>query len=106
MARSKYVGMQKYLDAGVTVRDVGSNYIQSYSKLLEVNPDTVELDNPLIQKALQGTPDAKTGVPQMQTLYDFERQVRQDPRWAKTQNAHTEMTNATIGVLRDMGLYG
>jgi hypothetical protein len=105
MARSKYPGMANYLDQGLTVRDVASNYIQSYSSILEKPSDAVQLSDPLIQQALQGTPD-KQGVPQMQNVYDFERQLRKDPRWLQTKNAKDQTLNATLGVLQDWGLYG
>jgi hypothetical protein len=106
MARSKYPGMQTYLDQGLTVRDVADPYIQSYASLLELTPDTVQLNDARVQKALQGQQPAKPGdAPQMQTLYDFERDLRKDPRWRRTKNAREQMTNTALGVLQDMGIY-
>jgi len=104
MARSKYPGLTSYLDQGFTVRQVASPYLQSYSTILEQNPDSVQLTDPLVQKALQGTPDAK-GVPVAQSVYDFEKSLRADPRWLTTKNAHQQLTSVGLGVLRDMGLY-
>lgn len=103
-AKSKYAGMAPWLDKGMTVKEVAGNHIESYSRLLELDPDTVDLMDPTMQKALQGTPDPKTGVPVMQTVYDFEKTLRKDPRWLKTKNAHSDMTNAAIGIARDWGL--
>jgi hypothetical protein len=104
-AKSKYMGLSPWLDKGMTVRQVASNHIQSFSRLLEVDAESVDLMDPLIQQALQGTPD-QTGSPVAQSLYQFERSVRKDPRWLKTKNARTEMTNAAMGIARDWGLVG
>lgn len=105
MARSKYAGMDGYLTAGMTVRDVAAPFIQSYANLLEVDPGTVNLDDPKLAQALQGKVDPKTKMPAMQSLWEFERDVRKDSRWLNTKNARSSMADATIGVLKDMGLY-
>lgn len=105
MARSKYPGMRGYLDQGFTVRQVAAPYTQSYAQILEVDPSSVDLTDTHLQKALQGTPDPKTGQAAMQSVYDFERTLRQDSRWQYTKNAHESLTNVGQGILRDMGLY-
>lgn len=105
MAVSKYAGMKGYLDQGFTVRQVAAPYIQSYAQLLEQAPNTSQLDDPLLQKALQGTPDPKTGLPVMQSLYQFENSVRQDSRWLGTKNARDSVENVAMGVLRDWGIH-
>lgn len=117
-AMTKYPGLNQYLTQGFTVRDVADPYIQSYASILEQAPTTVQLTDPLIQKALQGTQQApgatksgsgSTGTPQQptgpQSLYDFENSLRQDPRWLQTQNAHQSLQQAGMGILRNMGLY-
>lgn len=103
-ARAKYAGLGPYLEMGFSVRQVADPYVSSYSRLLEKSPDTVDLQDPLIQKALQGQPNER-GMPQMQSLYDFEKGLRKDPRWLQTSNAHDEVNSAMTTVLRDFGLY-
>lgn len=104
MARSKYSAMTGYLDAGMTVRQVASPYLQEFSKLMEVGPDTVSLDDPLIANALQGRVDPKTGQPQMMTVAQMQKAAKQDQRWLYTSNAKQSMTDLGQGILRDMGL--
>lgn len=41
-----------------------------------------------------------------QSLYDFERDLRKDPRWLKTKNARESIQNGALGILRDFGIYG
>lgn len=106
MAKSKYVGMTPYLDKGMTVRQVASQHVSSYAKLLEVDPDSVDLNDTVIQQALQGTPPAPGALPEMQSVYQFERAVRRDPRWLRTKNARDSMTTSGQSLLRDWGLVG
>lgn len=106
MAMSKYAGMRGYLQEGFTVKQVASPYIQSYAQLLEQDANSVQLTDPLLQKALQGTPDPKAGgLPTMQSLYQFEQSVRQDKRWLNTKNARDDVENVAMGVLRDWGIH-
>jgi hypothetical protein len=115
MAMSKYPGMKTYLDQGFTVRQVADPYVQSYSSILETPSQTVDLNDPLIQKALQGTqavPGGQStspggsGLPQQPTsVYDFEKQLRNDPRWLQTKNAQQSMMTAAQGILKNWGLY-
>ena len=104
LAASKYVALADRIKGGETVRQIADPYIQSYGKLLEQNPENVNLDNPLIQRALQSK-DAN-GKPSTQTLYDFENTLRNDPRWAKTNNARDTMSSAAHSILSDLGLIG
>lgn len=106
MARSKYPGLNGYLDKGFTVRQVAEPYVQSYAQILEMPADTVNMTDVRIQRALQGVaPDKQGAMPQAQTLYDFERDLRKDPRWRRTKNAKEQMTSTALGVLQDMGIY-
>lgn len=107
-ARSRYPGLANYFDQGLTTADVAEPYRQSYSNLLETPFETVDLFDPLIQKALQGTRNekAKPGdPPDIMNLYDFETRVRKDGRWQFTNNARKSAMDSTLGVLQDWGLY-
>lgn len=103
-AKSKYVGLQKQLDSGRTTRDIAGQHISEYSRLLEVDPGTISLDDPILANALQGTVDPHTGVPVPQTVFQMSQAVKKDPRWLGTKNARDDMMNSTQGILRDMGL--
>lgn len=104
LAASKYVALRDRINQGETVRQIADPYLQSYGKILEVNPENLKLDDPLIQKALQSK-DAK-GQPATQTVYDFEQTLRNDPRWAKTQNAQDLMSSTANSILSTFGLAG
>lgn len=103
-ARAKYGGFTKQLDAGRSMRDIAGQHIAKYSELMEVHPDSVSLDDPILAKALQGQVDPKTGLPVTQTVFDMQRAVKQDQRWLRTKNARDSMVDLGQGILKDMGL--
>jgi hypothetical protein len=65
---------------------------------LEINPETIDMNDPTLRTAI--TADAE--VP----LYQFERQLRQDNRWQYTNQAKSEVANATQQILKDFGFMG
>ena len=101
-AASKYAAFKDQILGGQTVRNIASSYITSMANTLELDPNSVDLQNPAIQKALTGFAD-KTGAPVAQTLWDFTKQLKDDPRWQYTQNAKADMASAGMGVLRSFG---
>ena len=101
-ARSAYPALQKRIDAGETIAQIADPYKQSYAKVLEVNPDTINLDDRLIKQALQGKDDK--GQPAVQSVWQFEDNLRNDARWSKTQNARDSAAATAHGVLQSFGL--
>lgn len=102
-AKSAFPALAKQIDAGQTVSDLASPYIQSMSNLLEVDPGTLNLYTPAIRKALQGVTDPATKQREAVPLWQFEDQVRQDPRWQYTQNAKDTMSTALLKIGSDFG---
>lgn len=104
LASSKYPALADRLKAGETMSQIADPYKQSYAKVLEVNPATIKLDDPLLQNALAGK-DEK-GQPATQSVWQFEQTLRQDPRWLKTQNAQDSTMQVAHKVLTDFGMMG
>lgn len=91
------------IKAGQDVVDIASPYIQRMGALLEINPADVDLFDSSIREALSGrNPD--TGKAQAKSLWQFENDLRKDPRWQKTNNAKETYANATQGLLKTWGL--
>lgn len=103
-AKSKYAGLAPQLDSGRSVRDIAGQHIAEMSRLLEVDPGSVSLDDPIMANALQGTIDPQTNMPVTQTVFQMSQAVKRDSRWLKTKNARDEMVNAATAIGRDMGL--
>lgn len=103
-AKAMYPGLIHQIDSGLTVQDVAQPYIQSMANLLEINPATVDLNNITIKQALQGTGTVpKGGVPVAKPLTQFEQDVRKDPRWALTKNAHQQTSDMLMKIGQDWG---
>lgn len=104
LASSKYVAFADRLKSGETMRQIADPYVQSMSKILELNPESVSLRDNTIQAALQSK--NKDGQPEAQSVWQFEQGLRQDPRWMKTQNAQDLFTKTASDVLKSFGLMG
>ena len=102
MAKSKYPTLAKQIDAGRNVRDLASPYIQTMSQILELSPDAINVDDFYINQALTGL-DAE-GNPKQKPLWEFQQQLRQDPRWNYTRNAQDSLMDTARKVLQDFGL--
>lgn len=88
----------KLLDEGVDLDTVYSPYKNLMAKVLEINPETIRLDDPVLRSAI-------TSQGEM-SLYDYQKALRKDARWQYTQNAREEVSNSVLGVLRDFGFQG
>lgn len=101
-AKSMYPSYAKQIDAGQTVRDIASPYMQMMAKTLEIPDTDITVFDPTIKGALNGlSPDGKpTGL----SLSDFQQRLRNDPRWTKTDAARNNAFNVGLSVLKNMGL--
>ena len=86
------------LDEGLDLANVFAPYRNSMAALLELTPDSISLDDPLLRSVYGGDKEM--------SIYDFKRAVRKDPRWQYTDNARQEVSNAALNVLRDFGFQG
>jgi hypothetical protein len=91
------------INKGVTVGEIAMPYATTLSSVLEQNPNTIDLFNPILRQAMQYK-DPKTGAPAVKQVYDFETDLRKNPLWLKTNNAREGMLGAAGAVLTDMGL--
>jgi len=86
------------LDQGVDLETIYSPYRRQMASLLEVDEDAINLDDPLLRAAI--------GPDKEQTLYDYKKMIRKDPRWQYTDNAREEVSDIALEVLRDFGFQG
>lgn len=104
-AAEKYSVFAKDIEEGVSLRSLIQPYLQLTAELLELSPDSIDMDDRLFRqgKAFQTT-DESSGKIVQRTLADFERMVRKDPRWRTTDNARQTSMEMTSGILQQMGL--
>jgi hypothetical protein len=86
------------LDQGVDLETIYGPYRRQMASLLEVDEDAISLDDPLLRSAI--------GPDKEQTLYDYKKMIRKDPRWQYTDNAKEEVSDIALQVLRDFGFQG
>jgi uridine kinase len=60
----------------------------------------MNINTPMIKSALQYT---QNGAPTAMPMYDFEKGVRQDPRWLSTDNAQDAFMSNAHQVLVNFG---
>jgi hypothetical protein len=103
---SKYSGFADQINKGVSVQQIADPYISKMTDLLELPYNTSNysqyLNDPLIQKAMS-TSIGKDGTTQPMTNYDFANTVRQDPRWAYTNNARDSVNGMLHQIGKDFG---
>jgi hypothetical protein len=103
-AASAFPQLADKIKAGIDVRTLADPYIQSMSNILEIPSTSVDLFDPKIRGALAYTlPDGKLAT---KSIYDFEKELRQDPRWQYTDNAKKVVADSTLKVLQDFGFQG
>lgn len=103
-AKSLAPGYADQLDAGMDLYDLANPYIQAKASILEKDPQSIDLFDPDIRKALSAT-DEK-GQPASQSLWQFELSMRKNPEWRKTKNAQDAAAGAARQVLTDFGFQG
>ena len=97
-----YPAWEEQIRAGQDPSDIASPYKQQMANLLEVDSESLDLNDTLLQKGLQGVgADGKPGVVPM---YEFKKMIRKDERWDKTDNALDEYTSAGMNILQMFGL--
>ncbi len=102
IAVSAFPHLAERIRAGETVQDIASPYQQAMASTLELNPQSLTLQDPTIQQALSSKD--QQGRPVLATLYDFNTTLRKDSRWLKTQNAQDSATGTVHKILNDFGL--
>ena len=86
------------LDLGVDLETIYSPYKNVMASVLEVNPQTIGLDDKTLRSAI--------GPDKEMTIYDWERSLRKDPRWQYTNNARQEVSGIGLNVLQQLGFQG
>jgi hypothetical protein len=102
LSKSRYPTLAKQIDAGYTVKQIASPYLQSMANTLEINPNDISLDDPTIKQAF--TSLNSEGQPITKPLWEFEKELRRDERWRFTKNAQQDLMGTARKVLSDFGL--
>jgi hypothetical protein len=103
-AASLYPVYSQKIEQGLNVYDLASPYINTMAQELELDPNQITLNDPYIRSALGGMSDS--GDFTSMGLWDFQKKLRNDPRWENTSKAQNEVTSVTGRVMQMFGLMG
>jgi hypothetical protein len=103
---AKYSGFSDLIGKGVTIRQIASPYVQSMADILEIDPATIDYTKDETVKKGLGFTMAQGGITQPMPMWQYEQSLRQDPRWAFTNNARDSVNSMAHQVLKDFGLMG
>jgi hypothetical protein len=103
-AASMYPTFSQQIMNGSNARDLASGYINMMAQELELDPELIDLGDPMIRQAMGGV-DEK-GQPKVEGLWDFQQRLRRDPRWMNTKSAADEISRTARVVLETFGMVG
>ena len=86
------------LDLGVDLDTVYQPYKNIMYQVLEVNPETINVNDATLRKAI--------GPDKEMSLYEWQDFLKKDPRWQYTNNARESAYDAAKTVLKDFGMIG
>lgn len=86
------------LDNGVDLDTIYNPYKKLMASVLEINPETITLDDPVLRSGI--------GADKEVSLYDYQKMLRKDTRWQYTNQAKEEVSDIALKVLRDFGFQG
>lgn len=90
--------IKKILAEGTDLDTIYAPYRGVMSSVLEVSPDSIKLNDPVLRTAI--------GPDKEMPIYEFQRALRKDARWQYTNNAREEVSDVALKVLRDFGFQG
>lgn len=85
-----------------TLRDLAGSYIGQMARLLEIEPEKIDLRDNLLVKAFNSQMD-ESNQPKLMSLWDFQKEIRKDDRWQETGNALDTYSRIGSELTRAMG---
>ena len=90
--------VKKLIDSGIDLSTIYSPYKNILASTLEINPNTITLNDPTLRMAI--------GPDKEMSLYEYQRALRKDNRWQYTDQARGEASDIAKTVLKDFGFMG
>jgi hypothetical protein len=103
IAKTRYKHLSDLIDQGVTLEDLSASYRSSASKLLELDPNTIDMSEAQYEVALAY--GGENGEKRTMTTGEWERLLRTDSRygWEKTENAKDEARSLATTIAQAFG---
>jgi hypothetical protein len=103
LSASAYPAYAEGIKNNVSLSALASNVTSSVANILELDPDTVDFNNPLV-KRIMGYINPATGKQEIMPQWMVDKTVKSSPDWLYTNNARDTLDSLTTKVFSDMGL--
>jgi hypothetical protein len=102
IAAQRYTHLADLIDQGVTLEDLAANYKTSAAKLLEIDPNQIDMSQGDFEVALSY---GEEGNKRAMTTGEWEKLLRTDQRygWEKTNNAKAEARSLASNIAQAFG---
>jgi hypothetical protein len=103
LAASAYPAYAEGIKNNVSLSALASNVTSTVANLLEIDPDTVNFQNPLV-KRIMGYINPATGKQEIMPQWMVDKTVKSSKDWLFTNNARDTLDSLTTKVFSDMGI--
>lgn len=103
-AKSTWAPIADQISDTTPTAALASGYISAMAATWGIDEDTIDLNTPEIKRALTFI-DPNTGKPRQKSVWEFEQELRQDPRWDVTEQGQAELSAAGMSMMRDFGFW-
>lgn len=104
MAISSNPSLADQIRAGQTLSDLALPYIEKLAAAWDLDRKTIDLTTPEIKQAMAYLDPATQKVRQ-KSLWEFEQDLRKDPRWDDTKQGQKELADAGMQMMRELGFW-
>ena len=101
-AKTRYGHLSNLLDQGMTLESIASAYKTTASRLLEINPNAIDMSTGAFEQAVTFGEEGKKRI---MTNSEWEKLLRTDPQygWEKTNNAKDEARSLSANIAQAFG---
>lgn len=103
LSASAYPAYAEGIKNNVSLSALASNVTSTVANLLELDPDTVDFNNPLV-KRIMGYINPATGKQEVMPQWMVDKTVKSTDEWLYTNNARDTIDSLTTKVFSDWGL--
>jgi len=101
-AASYWPSYSEQIMAGMDAMSLASGYMNLMARTLEIDPNSISLNDPFIRKAT--TMLDEQGNPRPMALWEFQEELRNDPRWMNTDQAAQSISDIGTSILQRFGI--
>jgi hypothetical protein len=103
LSASAYPAYAEGIKNNVSLSALASNVTSTVANLLELDPDSVDFQNPLVKRIMNYV-NPTTGKQEVMPQWMVEKTVKSSPDWGYTKNAYETIDSLTMKVFSDWGL--